>query len=65
MRHHSRLRLTLPPLSPREALTLSYIFDKLDDLLWIHYGNEMVELLTQGTSRRGTGWPTRCRDQEQ
>jgi len=39
--------------------------DTLDDLLWIHYGNEMVELLTQGTSMPGTGWPTRRRDQEQ
>jgi len=60
-----RLRLTLPPLSPREALTLSSLLDTLDDLLWIHYGNEMVELLTQGTSMPGTGWPTRRRDQEQ
>ena len=59
-----RLRLTLPPLSPREALTLSYIFDTLDDLLWLHYGREMVDLLTQGTSVPGTWWSAR-RDQDQ
>lgn len=40
-----RLRLTLPPLSPREALTLSYLFDTIDHLLWAHYGDAMVELL--------------------
>jgi hypothetical protein len=44
-----RLRLTLPPLSPREALTLSAILDTIDDLLWIHYGDEMVALLTGDT----------------
>lgn len=48
-----RLRLTLPPLSPREALTLSYLLDKIDDLLWIHYGDAMVELLNQDTSVPG------------
>ena len=51
MIHRPRLRLTLPPLSPREALTLSYILDKIDDLLWIHYGDEMVALLTEDTVR--------------
>ena len=40
-----RLRLTLPPLSPREALTLSYLFDTIDNLLWAHYGDAMGELL--------------------
>ncbi len=55
-----RLRLTLPPLSPREALTLSYLFDKIDTLLWAHYGDEMVELLQRhGTDVPGTWWSTR------
>ncbi len=62
MTHRPRLRLTLPPLSPREALTLSYLFDKIDTLLWAYYGDEMVELLTQDTFVPGTWWPTH-RDQ--
>ena len=40
-----RLRLTLPPLSPRETLTLSSLFDTIDTLLWAHDGDAMVELL--------------------
>ncbi len=59
-----RLRLTLPPLSPREALTLSSILDTIDDLLWLHYGDEMVALLTEDTSGPGTGGSPR-RDQNQ
>lgn len=66
MTHRPRLRLTLPPLSPREALTLSYLFDKIDNLLWASYGDEMVELLTQEpeTFVPETWWPTH-RDQAQ
>jgi len=59
-----RLRLTLPPLSPREALTLSSLLDKIDDLLWLHYGDEMVALLTEDTSGPGT-WGSPRRDQHQ
>lgn len=59
-----RLRLTLPPLSPREALTLSAILDTIDDLLWIHYGDEMVALLTEDTFVRET-WRSARRDQGQ
>ncbi len=60
-----RLRLTLPPLSPRDALTLSSILDMIDDLLWIHYGAEMVVLLTEDTFLPGTWWRTRRRNQDQ
>ncbi len=59
-----RLRLTLPPLSPREALALSYILDTIDDLLWIHYGDEMVALLTEDTFVPET-WRSARRDQAQ
>jgi hypothetical protein len=59
-----RLRLALPPLTPREALTLSYICSKLDDLLWTHYAKEMAELLPRDPSLPGTWWSTR-RDQDQ
>jgi len=64
MTHRPRLRLALPPLTPREALTLSYICSKLDDLLWTHYAKEMAELLTRDPSLPGTWWSTR-RDQDQ
>ena len=64
MTHRPRLRLALPPLTPREALTLSYICSKIDDLLWTHYAKEMVELLTRDTSLPRTWWSTR-RDQDQ
>ncbi len=59
-----RLRLTLPPLSPREALTLSAILDTIDDLLWIPYGDEMVALLTGDTFVPET-WRSARRDQGQ
>ncbi len=62
MTSRPRLRLTLPPLSPREALTLSYILDKIDDLLWIHYGDEMAALLTEDTFVPET-WRSARRDQ--
>ena len=39
------LHLPLPPLTPREALTLSYLCSILDDLLWAHYGDAMTGLL--------------------
>jgi len=61
--HRPRLRPALPPLTPREALTLSYLCSWIDDLLWIHYGDEMIELLNQGTFVAGTWWSTR-RDQD-
>ena len=41
------LRLTLPPLTPREALTLSSLCDTIDNLLWAHYGDAMTKLLTE------------------
>ena len=63
MTHRPRLRLALPPLTPREALTLSYICSKIDDLLWTHYAKEMVELLTRDTSLPRTWWSTR-RDED-
>ncbi len=47
MTRRPRLRLTLPPLSPREALTLSYLVDTFDTLLWAHYGDAMVALLNE------------------
>ena len=62
--HRPRLRLALPPLTPREALTLSYICSKIDDLLWTHYAKDMVELLTRDTSLPRTWWSTR-RDQDE
>ena len=57
-----RLRLTLPPLSPSEALALFYLCSKIDDLLWLHYGQKMVELLHSDPPAPGTWWSTR-RDQ--
>jgi hypothetical protein len=54
-----RLRLTLPPLSPPEALALSYLCSKIDDLLWLHYGPEMVELLNSHLPAPGAWWSTR------
>jgi len=59
-----RLRLTLPPLSPREALTLSSLLDTIDHLLWLHYGDEMVALLTEDTFVPGPCGSAR-RDQAQ
>jgi hypothetical protein len=56
-----RLRLTLPPLTPREALTLSSICSKIDDMLWTHYAEDLVELLTRDTSVPGT-WRSTRRD---
>jgi hypothetical protein len=41
----TRLRFSLPPLSPSEALALSRILDRLDNLLWRHFGHEMTRLL--------------------
>jgi hypothetical protein len=64
MTPHPRLRLTLPRLSAREALTLSYICSKIDDLLWTHYADEMVELLTRDPSLPGNRWSIH-RDPEQ
>jgi len=65
MTSRPRLRLTLPPLSPREALTLSYLLDTIDDLLWIHYGDEMVALLTEDTFLPGAWGRSRRRNQAQ
>ncbi len=59
-----RLRLSLPPLTPREALILSYICSKIDDLLWTHHAQEMVDLLTRDPSMPRTWWSTR-RDPDQ
>jgi hypothetical protein len=39
------VRLTLPPLTPREALTLSYLCDLFDTALWAQYGEAMTTLL--------------------
>ena len=61
MTHPPRLRLTLPPVSSQEAVTLSYLCRWIDDLLWIHYGDEMLELLHHGTFVAGTWWSTRRR----
>jgi hypothetical protein len=61
--HRPRLRLVLPPLTPREALAPSYLCSKIDDLLWTH-AEDMVELLTRDTSLPRTWWSTR-RDQDQ
>ena len=57
-----RLRLTLPPLSPQEALALSYLCGKIDDLLWLHYGQEMVALFNSDPPVPGAWWSKR-RDQ--
>lgn len=44
-----RVRLSLPPLSPAEALALSRVLDRLDDALWRYYGQEMTRLLDPGS----------------
>ena len=54
-----RLRLTLPPLSPRDALPLSSLLDTIDALLWLPYGDEMAALLTEDTFVPGTWWSAR------
>lgn len=58
-----RLRLTLPPLSPPEALALSYLCSKIDDLLWLHYGREMVALLLSSDPPAPGAWWSKRRDQ--
>lgn len=63
MTHRPRLRLALPPLTPREALILSYICSKIDDLLWMHYADDMADLLTRDPSLPRTWWSIR-RDPE-
>jgi hypothetical protein len=40
-----RVRLSLPPLSPAEALAFSRLLDRLDNALWRYYGQEMNRLL--------------------
>ncbi len=62
MTRRPRLRLTLPPLSPREALTLSSLLDTLDTLLWAHYGDAMVALLNEEPFVPEPWWST---DQEE
>ncbi len=47
MTRRPRRRLTLPPLAPREALTLSSLLDTLDSLLWAHYGDAKVAFLNE------------------
>jgi hypothetical protein len=51
-----RLRLTLPPLSPREALTLSYLCDLFDPVLWAQYGEAMTTLLWKEPFVPDLGW---------
>jgi len=38
------VRFPVPELSAREALALSYLFDRLDNALWNVYGQEMLRL---------------------
>jgi hypothetical protein len=51
-----RLRLTLPPLTPREALTLSYLCDLFDTVLWAQYGEAMTVLLQEEPFVPDPGW---------
>ena len=39
-----RIHLRLPELSPREALVLSYLLDRIDHALLRLYGDEMTEI---------------------
>ncbi len=45
-RTHS-LALRLPELSPREALLLSYLLDRVDYALWRRHGPEMAKIAEQ------------------
>jgi len=38
------VRFPVPELCAREALALSYLFDRLDNALWRVYGNAMLRL---------------------
>jgi hypothetical protein len=51
-----RVRLTLPPLTPREALTLSYLCDLFDTVLWAQYGEAMTTLLREEPFVPNPGW---------
>ncbi len=44
MNRRRSVRLSLPELSPREALVLSYLLDALDTELWRLYGTEMQRI---------------------
>ena len=59
----TQLRLTLPPLTPREALTLSCLFDTIDTLLWAHSGDAITELLDEEPFVPESWWSI-DRDQE-
>jgi hypothetical protein len=50
---------TLVPVRNLINLSLSYICSKIDDLLWTHYAQDMVELLTRDPSVPGIWWSTR------
>ena len=53
-----RHALTLPPMTPREALLLSHCLDLLDTLLWEQYGDAMVALLKdEGQLAPELWWP--------
>ena len=39
-----RIHLRLPELSPREAMVISYVLDRIDHALWRLYGDEMTEI---------------------
>jgi hypothetical protein len=43
-RRRRTVRFPVPELSAREALALSYLFDRLDNALWSVYGNAMLRL---------------------
>ncbi len=43
-RRRNRIQLRLPELSPREAMVLSYLLDRIDHALWRLYGDEMVDI---------------------
>ncbi len=47
-----RVRLSLPPLSPAEALALSRVLDRIDDALWRYYGQQMTTLLDPEANSR-------------
>jgi hypothetical protein len=43
-RRRQRIHLRLPELSPREAMVISYVLDRIDHALWRLYGDEMTEI---------------------
>lgn len=50
-RRRNRIQLRLPERSPREAMVLFYLLDRIDRALWRVYGDEVAEIAGAGLNR--------------